>query len=619
MRGARGEEAVSSVVGTVLMLGVTMVAFAGLSYAVLVYFEDEAQPPRADLAVARQGGSLLLLAQGGEPVPLTDARVLVNVGGSEQEVAVSAMPGAAALGPTLDLGESLCIQGSDASRCLYPSAQDVRGVLFLTEGFLVAQSGPRGDPALPLPTPPDLTVSALSWTPLDPAAPEPVTFVASLTNGGGSTPAVTITISFRVDGVVVGSTQVAGPLASGSSAVIPSPPWASTAGSHSVTATADSAGAVSETDESNNQRLVPFSVAVGVSDPGFPFADVNGDAVYTGGTDTAIPTAEVSDGQYTCSGGSGLVVPPSIGALSAASISFNCNGKMTFGVSLTATAGALSLATGSDLSLATGATLSATGTLTLSPEGALFANGTTLRASALNVGDPSSGHSGTDQWLAGATLDSTQGTGSIAVQSLGSIDLTGARVTTKGALDVGGYGQARPAVSLRLSGAVLDTTLGTAGITIDDLSGSVLGDGSATRLASKGAIDVAAAQDVSFAQATLDNSAGSSAISLSGRAIGLSSATVRSSGAVTASGTGALACGACSVTAGGDVTLSGTGGTMDVASSTLAAATNRDLKLTVASGQQVLVQGATFRDRNDKADVTPNGAASGTPASGGVE
>lgn len=615
----RGEEAVSSVVGTVLMLGVTLAVFTGLGVVVLSEFEDQQAAPRADLALVQQDSGVLILQQGGEPVPLGVARIVVNVGGSEQVTPVSAMPGAAALGPTLDLGEALCIQGSDGTRCLYPPAQDVRGVLLVADGFLMAQSGERGDPSLPLPQPPDLAIQALTWTPPAPVTPDAVTFSATLANLGGDT-STAVTVTFRLDGVLLGTTQVAGPVTGGSTAVVSSPAWTATPGSHTVTATADPADLIAENDESNNARTAPLDAAAGTADPGFPYEDANGDGLYTVGTDGPLAATAVTDGLHQCAAGMGLTIPASVGAITAAAIDYSCDGAVTLAVGLTSTSGAVTVESGGTLRLASGSSIASAGSLTLAPQGELFANGTTLTAGgAVDLGDSTAARAGTSFYLNEATIDNTAGTGDLSIQSLGTVDLTGAAVRSRGDIGVGGYTAANSAQSVLLSGATLDATGGTGQIGLHDLAGSVLGAGSSTSILARAAIVIEASQDVDLSQATVGNSAGSGGITVSGVSLTFSGATVSTNGAVVLTGSGTTTCAGCTVSSGGDVTLVGPGGTMDVRGSTLTAAGNRDLKLTVATGFQVLVDGATFADRNNRADVTPNGVASGTPLSGGVE
>jgi hypothetical protein len=178
------EEAVSSVVGTVLMLGITVAVFTAVSIGVLSYFESQPTQPRADVGALQGDGSLLLVHKGGEDVALGNSRVLVNVGGIEKEVLLSSLPGAAAVGAFWELGEILCIQGDDAS-CKYSSAQDVRGAVLVNDGFLLVAQGARGGAD---PCPGDLdppTVSTWVQSPTDLAAPSSgaVTVTATFADG----------------------------------------------------------------------------------------------------------------------------------------------------------------------------------------------------------------------------------------------------------------------------------------------------------------------------------------------------------------------------------------------------------------------------------------------------
>ena len=72
-----------------------------------------------------------------------------------------------------------------------------------------------------------------------------------------------------------------------------------------------------------------------------------------------------------------------------------------------------------------------------------------------------------------------------------------------------------------------------------------------------------------------------------------------------------------------DVVVEATGGDVRLTDATLkgrsTTSPDNDLRATVPSGRTVYVDGATFVDANDALDVTPDGAANGTPAAGSAE
>jgi flagellin-like protein len=137
----RDDRAVSSVIGTVLMLGITVTVFAAFSLVVLDGLEEEPRPPRTDLRVLA-GERLLIQHQGGEALQLAHGLLVVNVGGQEQVVPLTT------LGSEFDgadhwrIGTSLCIS------CLYPG-QDIQGILLVYHNTLLLSHGQRGTGAQP--------------------------------------------------------------------------------------------------------------------------------------------------------------------------------------------------------------------------------------------------------------------------------------------------------------------------------------------------------------------------------------------------------------------------------------------------------------------------------------
>ena len=224
-----------------------------------------------------------------------------------------------------------------------------------------------------------------------------MTFTADVRNLGLAAAAPT-TMTFAIDTVVVDS-QSTPALGVGASAQVVGS-WVATVGLHDLLVTADGPDAIAEFDEGNNQATASFTVSAGQPDPGAPFEDTNDDGLYEDGVDNLLPLSAVSDGIHDA-GPYGLVIPPSVGALSASAWDIDGAGTHRIHVDLTATAGTLDVSGGG---LVTATRLEASGVIYLT-------TGTTS--------------------LAGATLD-----GASIDADTGSLDLTGATLTTTGATDV---------------------------------------------------------------------------------------------------------------------------------------------------------------------------------------
>jgi flagellin-like protein len=139
----KDDRAVSSVIGTVLMLGITITVFAGVSVAVLAYFQANPHPPRADLAAVADAnaGSYLVTNQGGESVSTAGLQLTVNRNG----VLTSLTPAflLAQLGPTWDVGETVCVAAADASTgaCQFDTTQPIQGFYAVSGNSVVASQG----------------------------------------------------------------------------------------------------------------------------------------------------------------------------------------------------------------------------------------------------------------------------------------------------------------------------------------------------------------------------------------------------------------------------------------------------------------------------------------------
>ncbi|MYX18212.1 APHP domain-containing protein [Streptomyces sp. SID8374] len=110
---------------------------------------------------------------------------------------------------------------------------------------------------------PDLTVSALSWSPSAPSEADNVTVQGTVRNIG-TAPSAATTVDVSLGGVVVGSAPV-GALAAGASATFSVPVGKRPQGSYTVSALVDPADTIIESDNTNNSRTTASPLVVGQS------------------------------------------------------------------------------------------------------------------------------------------------------------------------------------------------------------------------------------------------------------------------------------------------------------------------------------------------------------------
>lgn len=107
---------------------------------------------------------------------------------------------------------------------------------------------------------PDLTVSALSWTPATPMETDAITVRATVQNVG-SAPAGATTVNVSLGGVVAGSAPVSG-LAAGASTTVAVDVGRRATGSYSVTSVVDPANTVVEQNDGNNSLTASAQLVV---------------------------------------------------------------------------------------------------------------------------------------------------------------------------------------------------------------------------------------------------------------------------------------------------------------------------------------------------------------------
>lgn len=244
--GSRGhDEAVSSVVGTVLMLGITVAVFTAFAVVVLSSVTSAPRAPRAELGVLQEGSSYLLVNHGGEAVELGGGHIVLNVGGTPRTVPLSTFAAAGYVGSgTWTAGQSICIAGpSTATRTCYIDTAsqpnpDVRGVAIVVEDAALAMAGvlsggaseacstdTQAPTALWVQAPSDVSVATVGA----------VTVTATASDDcSGVDPGVTPSLSWRLeDGSGVAYTN-AGPMQAVGAGTwrgtIPAQAWSSSAG-----------------------------------------------------------------------------------------------------------------------------------------------------------------------------------------------------------------------------------------------------------------------------------------------------------------------------------------------------------------------------------------------------
>jgi hypothetical protein len=141
-------------------------------------------------------------------------------------------------------------------------AADLRLTFFSNTGAPGGQVAEVQVIGVPAPGP-DLTVSALSWTPANPVETDTTQVSATVRNIGQLASAAG-TVNVSVGGTVAGSASV-GALAAGASAVVPVDVGKHAMGSYTVTAVVDPTDTIPEQDNDNNSFTAPAKLVVAQS------------------------------------------------------------------------------------------------------------------------------------------------------------------------------------------------------------------------------------------------------------------------------------------------------------------------------------------------------------------
>lgn len=326
--------AVSSVIGTILMVAVTVTVFAGVSIVVLGEFGESGSTNSAKLRAEQGEGTLVLSHEGGDPMELSDGYVSMSVNGVPTVIQFAdvRIAGQTASGSQWAIGDNVCVIGA-AAQCIYPlgtTFTDLQ-VVYANTLILTGATGASGGGGGPGPgLLPDLVPSNLGVTNATSAGANAVVSVR-VSNAGTLTLAGATDAALLVDGLEVSRQAIPVPMAAGANATMQFN-WVAEAGAHTILIALDPDATVLEGDETNNNASIPVNVSAGIADPGQAYLDANGDQLYQG-SETLLADAEIRDGTYNAA--TGLVIPASVAPIDAASINFVAAGPLLIATDLT--------------------------------------------------------------------------------------------------------------------------------------------------------------------------------------------------------------------------------------------------------------------------------------------
>lgn len=258
-----GDDAVSSVIGTVLILAITVGAFGGVAIVVLDAVEESHEAPRADIDVQQRGRNFVVLHRGGDRIDASDVDLIVYTDG----VATTYSLAASDTDGTWMPGENICIP------CIHGVADGVEVILRHGGSSVAAAAGTSGPVNLGS-GPPDLSPISLEADPF--VEGENGTFRVTVQNTGFFA-AGAFTVLFEVDDVAVGNPIPVAGVPGDDSVEVESPAWSGAVGSHTLTVTVDDGDTVAEGDETNNVDELEFAVSAAGSDPELLPTDITGE------------------------------------------------------------------------------------------------------------------------------------------------------------------------------------------------------------------------------------------------------------------------------------------------------------------------------------------------------
>lgn len=253
------EGSTSPLVGVGLVVGSVMTVALGVTVALTV-LHDEADPSSVPVleALVAEPGLSFLHAQGR---PLLVAAVQLEVTVAGEPVNLPLADHEALLGPLWEAGEIVCVAGTGPG-CIHPIvAQEVNAVTVFEEGRALA-AWYAEDRGLPVYEEDrwggDLGLADLSVSGIALDEDETVRFTATLSNHGGPA-GDPFVVQFYVDGALHSEHRIAH-VAPEAAIQVMSAPWVLATGEHVVTVVVDPDDAVPETEESNNEAGLGFTV-----------------------------------------------------------------------------------------------------------------------------------------------------------------------------------------------------------------------------------------------------------------------------------------------------------------------------------------------------------------------
>ena len=352
----RGETAVSDVIGTVLLLGITVGAFSVLAIAVLDQFERNPPPARIEFRVDTLGSRTSITAIWGESLEVDDTKLIYEVDDARTIHELDVAPLSLHLlhripdsTTTWDVGETIRLACPIGELCAHPG-KTVANVSVIQKGAntVIFSSEPgvqRGSTLTPVA---DVVLTLVEIKdPLRPAT-DPLYAGGSIEGkvkirNDGVLPIPTdrqILVSFFLDGSTTAFHTEAqtGGLLPGAFYLVTSPALSLSSGAHSLHVTVSASPSVIEAGYGNNELTQAFTIVPGIFDPGAPYEDGNGDVLYNPyvASDALLAASSVTDGVHTAAAGKGLVIPGSVGSIAApGSISFSApGGRLTVRVAL---------------------------------------------------------------------------------------------------------------------------------------------------------------------------------------------------------------------------------------------------------------------------------------------
>ncbi len=407
-----GETAVSDVIGTVLLLGITVGAFSVLAVAVLDQFERSPPPARVEFRVDTANQRTSITSVWGEPLGLDDTQLIYSLDGvrttrdfSNATIRGNLTQRAAGSNESWEVGESLRLACPALGSCAHPGRNVTNvSVIQFSSNSVVFSSEPgvsRGALINPVA---DLVVTIVSIVNPDPSLPNlgnhyydggDLRITAKVANVGViATPnGGTFQVTFLVDATSFPPYTHSTFLGPGDSFITSVTVDKSLLdlGPHSLRVRVNASMSFLEAGYTNNEATSSIEIVSTVFDPGFPYLDhPDGEIWYSPYSpdpnitaDSAIDVTEVLDGEYTAVGTWNLVIPPSVGTIETglADIRFEAPLDVIIGANLTTTSEKrIFIDAGEDIDLSSSQFVSSDHDLELDASGIIDVSGVVLNS-----------------------------------------------------------------------------------------------------------------------------------------------------------------------------------------------------------------------------------------------